>query len=821
MLPIHDVLPELHRVFGEKNTLVLVAPPGAGKTTMVPISLLTHRIGQAGRILMLEPRRLAARASAARMAQMLNEPVGQTVGYRVRGQSKVSAKTRIEVITEGIFTRMVLEDPALEGVSAVLFDEFHERSLDADLGLALARDVQSVLRDDLHILIMSATLDGGRIADALGAEVLESKGRAFPVTARYLGRDPGQKLEDQVVKAVMTALLEETGSVLVFLPGQGEILRTEERLRARLDRRADLLICPLYGALDPRAQDQAIRPAPDGVRKIVLATSIAETSLTIDGVRVVIDCGYSRVPRFDPATGLMRLETVRVTRAAADQRQGRAGRTQDGVAYRLWDEPETRALIPFGRPEILETDLSRLVLDLARWGARGPEGLVFLDLPPAAAWTEAKVLLQRLGALDRQGDLTPHGRALSQLPLPPRLSHMVLVAAGWGRARLGAQIAMVLTERGLGGTGLDLKTRLERLGQDQGTKAKEAKALCARWAEDAKGLASPIPPPETADEEDLIALLLAEAYPERIAKARGKPGEFMMATGRGVYLDPTEALSKARWLSVGELGSSNPKDRILLACPLAEALLQSVFADRLDTEDQIVADPKGRFKGVRQTRLGKIVLSETALSSVGPEQIALALVEQVRAKGLKLLRFGEACQDFRARVAYARQQDETWPDLSDDQLLVRLSDWLLPMLMGRSSLNDLSDQDLKEALSTLIEWSKLQGLDRLVPRRFEAPTGNQFTIDYGAEAGPTVEIRVGELYGLTEHPCVGARRVPLVLSLLSPAHRPIQVTRDLLGFWKGAWREVRTEMKGRYPKHVWPEDPLAAPTTTRAKPRGS
>ncbi|MDB5455729.1 MAG: ATP-dependent helicase [Caulobacter sp.] len=813
-LPIHEALPALKAALAAREAAVLVAPPGAGKTTVVPLALLDEAWIEGGKIIVLEPRRLAARAAAARMASTLGEAVGETVGFRVRLQSKVSARTRIEVVTEGVFTRMILDDPGLDGVAAVLFDEFHERSLDADLGLALARDAQGLLRDDLRLLVMSATLDGARISALLGdAPVVESQGRMFPVETRHLGRDDRLRLEERVVRAVERALAEETGGVLVFLPGQGEIRRTETLLRERL-RRPDVDVAPLYGALDPAEQDRAIAVSPPGRRKVVLATSIAETSLTLEGVRVVIDCGLARVPRYDPASGLTRLETVRVSRAAADQRRGRAGRTGPGVCYRLWDEPETRSLPAFARPEILEADLSRLALDLARWGARDASNLAFLDPPPAAAFTEARSLLVRLNALDADGALTAHGRALADMPLPPRLAHMVARAAASGQARRGAEIAAVLTEQGLGGRDLDLRHRLESFDRDRSPRARDARTLAERWARSAGR------PSGAAPLDD--ALLLAEAYPERVARARGPAGEFQLAGGRGVHLAPTDALARETWLAVGELGGGEAKDRILLAAPLDEAALRAAFADRLVAEDRLETGPGGKVRVKRLLRLGKLVVEERLIDKPDAALVATALAGQVRAKGLSALRLGEGVQSLRARVAFLRALDgEAWPDLSDAALLARLDDWLEPLLHGRSSLSGLDESTLDGAIRSLLPWDLQQKLDAALPARFKAPTGTTVAIDYAAEAGPRIDIRVQELFGLTEHPSIAGGKIPLVLSLLSPGHKPIQITRDLPGFWKGSWKEVKVEMKGRYPRHVWPDDPAAAAPTTRAKPRGT
>ncbi|MDG2521862.1 ATP-dependent helicase HrpB [Caulobacter segnis] len=813
MLPIEEVLPRLQATLLDACAAVLVAPPGAGKTTRVPLALLGQPWVGDGKIILLEPRRLAARAAAERMAQSLNEPVGETVGYRVRLQSKVSARTRIEVVTEGVFTRMILDDPGLDGVAAVLFDEFHERSLDADLGLALARDSQGLLRDDLRVLVMSATLDGARIAAHLGdAPIVESEGRMFPVDTRYLGRDDRLRLEERVARAVERALQEEGGSVLVFLPGQGEIRRTETLLKERL-RRPDVDVAPLYGALDPAVQDRAIAAAAPGRRKVVLATSIAETSLTIQGVRVVIDCGLARVPRFDPASGLTRLDTVRVSRAAADQRRGRAGRTEPGVCYRLWDEAETRALPAFGRPEILEADLSSLALDLARWGARNAEGLTFLDPPPAAAFNEARGLLRRLNALTDDGALTTHGERLGDLPLAPRLAHMILRAAASGQADRAALIAAVLSEQALGGRDVDLRHRLEAVGRDGSPRARDAKTLAGRWAR-AAGKASNAEPLDDA-------LLLAEAYPERVARARGPAGEFQLANGRGVYLEATDALAREKWLAVGELGGGDARDRILLAAPLDEAALREAFADRLVAEDRLEPDAKGRVRARRLLRLGKLVVEERLIEKPDPAMITKALMDKVRAEGLSALKFGEASDGFRAQAAFLRELDDSWPDLSDAALIAQLDDWLAPLLTGKSSLADLSDHALADALKTLVPWDLQRKMDAAAPSRWTAPTGNAFRIDYAAEGSPRVDVRVQELFGLSTHPSVGGGRVPLTLALLSPAHRPIQITKDLPGFWAGSWKAVKSEMKGRYPRHVWPDDPANTAPTARAKPRGT
>jgi ATP-dependent helicase HrpB len=813
-LPIQEAILPLKRALTERNVAVLVAPPGAGKTTVVPLALMDEPWTKGGKLIVLEPRRLAARAAAARMAETLGEPVGERVGFRVRMQSKVSARTRIEVVTEGVFTRMILDDPGLEGVVAVLFDEFHERSLDADLGLALARDAQAVLRDDLRILVMSATLDGARVAGLLGgAPVIESQGRAFPVETVYLGRDPALRLEEQAARAVRKALAEETGGLLVFLPGQGEILRVEGLLKDRLS--DDVILAPLYGALTPAEQDRAIAPAPAGRRKVVLATAIAETSLTIEGVRVVIDGGLARVPRYDPASGLTRLQTVRVSRAAADQRRGRAGRTEPGVCYRLWDEAETRALIPFAQPEILESDLSGLALDLALWGAGDGASLAFLDRPPRGAFSEAQGLLKSLGALDAEGRITPHGRVLSKLALPPRLAHMVVEGARAGVGQRAARIAALLSEHNLGGTGVDLHDRLRGFERDGGQRARDAKALAARWARQV-GAA------ETDLGEVSDGRLLLWAYPDRIAKRRGGEGEFRLATGRGVFVDPADALARSPWLLAADLGGgTGARDRIRLAAAIAEDDLVAAVADRLETTDLVQTDAGGRVRAKRVRRLGVLILEERDLR-LDDALIARTLLDQVRREGVSTLPWSDASQAFRARVAFLRTLDDAdWPDLSDPGLTVDLDAWLTPALTGRRSVSAIDPGDLHEALRGLIPWEKQARLEHWAPARFTAPTGSSFAIDYGAEGGPRVEVRVQELFGLSVHPTLADGRIPLTLALTSPARRPIQVTQDLPGFWRGSWSEVRKDMRGRYPRHPWPEDPLVAPPTTRAKPRGT
>ena len=810
MLPIHAVLDPLKAALGAGNTAVLAAPPGAGKTTVVPLALLDQPWLGDGKVLVLEPRRLAARAAADRMAATLGQQAGGTVGYRTRLQSRIGATTRIEVITEGVFTRMILDDPGLEGVGAVLFDEFHERSLDADLGLALARETQGLLRDDLRLLVMSATLDVVGVSRLLdGAPVIEAEGRVFPVETRYLGRNPAERFEEAVTRACLTALGEESGSVLVFLPGQGEIHRVARLVRERL-RLADVDVTPLYGGLDRAEQDRAIEPAVPGRRKLVLATSVAETSLTIEGVRVVIDGGLSRVPRFEPSSGLTRLATVKVSRSSAEQRRGRAGRTAPGVCYRLWDEEQTRGLVAHQRPEIQEADLTGLALDLARWGARSVEGLALLDPPPAGAMAEARKVLTRLGALQADGGLSAHGMRLTKIPLSPRLAHMVAVASDRGDALAGARIAAVLSEPGLGGSGVDLSDRLVGLTRDQSPRARDALKLADRWARAAGGGSGEMVHP---------GLLLAEAFPERIARARGKSGEFLLASGRGAMLEASDHLARAPWLAVAELGGGDVRDRVRLAAALDSEAVETELARLITTEDRMAREPSGRAVIRRSRRIGAIVLDEKVVGAPDAKMLAAALRAEVEAEGLGALRWGEQAAGLRARLAFLHDQDAGWPDVSDAALLAAREDWLWPLLEGAKALDAIGDTRLAEALRGLIPWGLQRRLDELAPARLVTPLGSA-AIDYSAEGGPRVDIRVQELFGVTTHPTV-ANGVPLTLALLSPARRPVQVTKDLPRFWSGSWAAVRAEMRGRYPRHPWPENPAEAQPTNRVKPRGT
>ena len=809
MLPIHEVLPALKAALAANPCAVLVAPPGAGKTTIVPLALLNEPWVGGGKLVVMAPRRLAARAAAARMASSLSETVGETVGYRVRMDTRVSARTRVEVVTEGVFTRMILDDPGLAGVAGVIFDEFHERSLDGDLGLALARDAQGLLREDLRLLVMSATLDSAAISRLLGdAPVIRSEGRMFPVETRYIGGDPNTGIEDQTVRAIRLALERDTGGLLVFLPGQGEILRVAERLSEAIGE-ALVDIAPLYGALEGRDQDMALRPPSPGRRRVVLATSIAQTSLTVEGVTVVIDAGLARVPRFDAASGLTRLATVRVSLAAADQRRGRAGRTAPGVCYRLWDEAQTRALIAADRPEILESDLAPLALDLARWGARDVEGLALLDPPPAAGLAQARAALTAMGALDAAGALTAHGAALGRFPLPPRLAHMIIAAATEGQGGRAARIAVLMSERGLGGADPDVAHRLSAFAADRSPRARAAAALANRLAflagqQDRKS-------PAAADD----ALILARAFPDRIAKARDELGQFQLAGGRGVFLAETQTLAREPWLAVADLGGGGARDRILLAAPLSKSALERL-RPMMTTADELAPGPSGALRLTQSLKLGVLTVQERVIANPDPAGLAAALLGDVRRRGVDILPWGEASGGLRARLAFLRTGDAAWPDLSDGALMKTLDDWLAPLLVGKRSLADLVDRDLEGALRTLIPWDLQRRIDSDAPAAWTAPTGTRAAIDYAAPGGPRVDIRVQELFGLASHPTVGGG-VSLTLALLSPARREVQLTRDLAGFWAGSWRDVIKDMRGRYPKHPWPDDPLAALPTTRTK----
>jgi ATP-dependent helicase HrpB len=817
-LPIDVVLDELGQTLGAHNAAVLVAPPGAGKTTRVPLALLDAPWLKGGKIIMLEPRRIAARASAERMAKTLGERAGETVGYRVRFGSRISRATRIEVVTEGIFSRQILDDPELNGVAAVLFDEFHERSLDADLGLALARDAQTGLREDLRILVMSATLDGARVARLLGdAPVVASEGRVFPVETRYLGRKADVPLERQMADAIASALRADPGSVLAFLPGAAEIRRTQNFLTERIQD-ASIEIVPLFGALDAAVQDRAIAPAAKGCRKVVLATSIAETSLTIEGVRIVVDSGMARVPRYEPDIGLTRLETVRASRAAVDQRRGRAGRTEPGICYRLWDEPQTASLAAYTQPEILSADLSSLVLDLAQWGVSDPATLAFLDPPPAPALKEANALLGELGALDSDGRITAEGQSLRALALPPRLARMIVDSHRLGAGEEAAEIAAILTERGLGGDSADLDVRLDQFRRDRSQRASSARSLAQRWASQVASTEGP--PDEEASPS--TGVMLAFAFPDRVARNRAN-GSFVLANGRGAAVEQTSPLARAPYIAVAELTGTAAQGRILLAAPIVQADIELRFAGQIENAEEISFDRGAMALRARRKRtLHAITLSEAPMALSPSAETARIFAAGLTAAGLDKLPWSKSLKQWRDRVMFLRKAEgDGWPDLSDAALAAESESWLAPALYDKTSLKELSPGDLSDALMNLLPWELRARLEREAPTHFEAPTGTMLAIDYEAEQGPTIAVRLQELFGLNTHPSIAKGAVPLVLELLSPAQRPVQVTRDLPGFWRGSYAAVRSDLRGRYPRHPWPEDPATALPTRRVKPRGT
>jgi ATP-dependent helicase HrpB len=799
-LPILSVLPELRAALRVGSNAVLVAPPGAGKTTAVAPALLAEP-WCSGEILLLSPRRLAARAAAERMAELAGERVGATIGYATRLDSKRSRQTRILVLTEGIFLSRIQADPELAGVSAVLFDEVHERSLDSDFGLALALDAQAALRPDLRLVAMSATLDGGRFAALLGgAPLIESEGRSHKVTLHHIGRSSEKRIEDEMAAAIRRALGEAEGGLLAFLPGVAEIERTAERLDA-LPPGVDLH--RLHGTLDPAEQRAAIAPAPSGRRKLVLATSIAETSLTLDGVRIVVDSGLARRPRYDRAAGMTRLVTERASQAAVTQRAGRAGRQGPGTVYRLWEEAATAGLPRFDPPEILEADLSALLLDCALWGTTDPLTLRWIDPPPTAALAEARARLQSLDAIDTSGRPTAHGKAIAALPLPPRLAHMLIAATELGWGGIAAEAAVLLSERGLGGNEADLEQRLARWRRDKGRRAEAARQLARRW----RNLAGSSSAAPGMERPLAIGPCVALAFPDRVAKRRGNDGtDWIAVGGRGFRLDPLSPLAREQWLAVAEVGGAAAGARILSAAPLDERMVEKFFSDRIESGARVSFDPTtGGVKAVRRRRLGAIALSEGQDAEPDPTQIASALVEGVRDHGLFLLPWSSSAAILRQRAAFAAAYDPALPDLSDQALLAALEEWLPPLVAGKRRLADIDPALLSGRLDALLGWEGRKRLDRLAPAEFTTPAGSSHPIDYTAEAGPTVTVRVQALFGLAAHPAIAGGAVPLVLSLTSPAGRPIQTTRDLAGFWKGSWTAIAREMRGRYPNIPGPK----------------
>jgi ATP-dependent helicase HrpB len=817
-LPIHAVLPDLLAALRASSTAVLVAPPGAGKTTAVaPVLIAEPWCG--GEVLLLSPRRLAARAAAERMAALAGEPVGKTFGYATRLDTRRSAATRVTVLTEGIFRNRIQADPELAGVSAVLFDEVHERSLDSDFGLALALDAQEALRPDLRLVAMSATLDGTRFARLMGegTPLVESEGRSFPIDLRHLGRDSHQRIEDAMAAAIRIALAEQPeGGLLAFLPGVAEIERTAERLD-RLP--AGVMLHRLHGSLDPAEQRAALSAAPPGTRKLVLATSIAETSLTLDGVRIVVDSGLARRPRYDRAAGVTRLSTERVSQAAATQRAGRAGRQAPGVVYRLWEAAATAGLPPFDPPEILEADLSALLLDCALWGVTDPAGLRWLDPPPAAAVVEARGRLAALGAIDGDGRPTAHGRAIATLPLPPRLGHMLVAAAALGLGDVAAEVAALLSERGLGGDSIDLAHRLQRWRGERGRRAEAARGLAKRWAR----FTSPTSGEWSgAGVAEAVAICIALAYPDRIARRRDSSGETWASVGgRGFKLDPLSPLAREEWLAVAETQGVAVGARVLSAATIDRGAIERLYGARIEQVRAVRFDrATGGIVATRERRLGALRLSGGPDDRPDRAAIAAALVDGVRVGGLSLLDWPEGIARLRERAAFARRFDPSLPDLSDVALIDTLDAWLPPLVEGRRRLDAIPAADLAGALDGLLGWEGRRAVDRLAPDRLATPAGSSHPIDYAADGGPAVELRPQALFGLSAHPMVGGGQVPLVLSLTSPAGRPIQTTRDLPGFWSGSWAAVAKEMRGRYPRHPWPDDPAGADPTLRTKKAG-
>ncbi len=831
-LPVYTVLPRLLAALAERRTAVLQAPPGAGKSTGVPLALLAADWLAGQRLLMLEPRRLAARAVAERMAALLGERPGETVGYRMRLDTRVGPRTRIEVVTEGILTRQLQHDPELAGTGLVVFDEFHERNLQADLGLSLLLDVRAHLRPELRLLMMSATLDAQPLAALLGgAPVVTAEGLSHPVETTYLSRPAGPDLIAAVCAACERALATQAGDVLVFLPGAGEIRRAAAAL-AEAARRARARITPLYGDLPPAEQNRALAPAPAGERKLVLATNIAETSLTIEGVRVVVDAGLERRPHFDPRSGLSRLETVQISQASADQRRGRAGRLGPGACYRLWTEAQHRQLRPRTPPEIEAADLAPLALELACWGASGPEALAWLDPPPPGAWAQARELLTWLGALDADGRVTAHGRDMAELGAHPRLAHLLLEGRRLGSGATACALAALLSERDvLAGTpelrDADLRSRLELLASRSSQGAAGTRGGLGRVRRALELFARRLQVSADAAELEPAAAgrLLALAYPDRIARARaGGRGRYLLSGGRGAYFAEPQALAGAELLVVAELDAGQREARIHLAAPLSAGELEAALGDLIRATDSVAWDARaGAVVSQRQTRLGALVLSDAPLPAPDPGAVASALLDGIRSLGLECLPWDRETRQWQARVALVRRVEpeaaEPWPDLSDAALLATLDRWLSPWLGGCSRREHLARLDLRAALRQALSWAQQQRLAELAPTHLEVPSGSRIALDYLAGEVPVLAVRLQEVFGLIETPRIAGGRVPVLLQLLSPARRPVQTTRDLRSFWERTYAEVRRELKGRYPKHYWPEDPYQAVPTRRVRPR--
>lgn len=831
-LPINGVLPSLCEVLAGAPAAVLAAPPGSGKTTIAPLELIRQDWLKGQSILLLEPRRLAARAAAMRMAELLGEPVGETVGYRVRFDSKVSQATRIEVVTEGILTRRLQQDPGLEGVGLVIFDEFHERSLQADLGLALCLDIQRGLREELRLLVMSATLDTGAVAGLLGdAPVITGEGQSYPVELCYLDKPAEGRIPEVALRGVRRALAEQHGDILVFLPGGGEIRRLAELLAPELEG-AGIDLCPLYGDLSREAQDWAIRPHPDGRRRVVLATAIAETSLTIEGITTVVDSGWSRLPSFDPNSGLTRLETLRVSRAAADQRAGRAGRLGPGFCYRLWTLGEQERLRPHTPPEIQDADLAPLALELAQWGVPDPAELRWLDPPPVGAFAQASELLQTLEALDGHGRITPTGRRMVTQAVHPRLAHMLAVAAERGQGRLAADLAALVSERDLlpripgqpRPVDIEERLRLLQLWCDEGKGAARNAgtdlAACGRVAQASRQLR---PRDEGQGEALSIGALLATAYPDRVAKRRGSDTEsYQLASGRGARLPEGDTLGGSEYLVAAQLDAGKREGRIFLAAPVMLQELREQLGHQIVHRSVVHWDSRSESVIAQdEERLGALLLDRRPLETADPEILCHAMLEGIRQMGIDCLPWNEAARSWQARVCAIRhwQPEGDWPDLSDAALLAELDSWLSPWLNGISRRSHLQRLDLAAILRSRLDWQQQQLLDELAPTHIQVPSGSRKRLEYRPGEPPILAVRLQEMFGLAETPTVCRGQVPVMLHLLSPAQRPIQVTQDLRGFWERTYAEVKKELKGRYPKHHWPDDPWAAQPTARAKPR--
>lgn len=811
-LPIDSLLPEIRTALSERGCAVIEAPPGAGKTTRVPLALLDAPWLAGRKLVMLEPRRLAARAAAMHMARLLGEQPGETVGYRIRMDSRIGPRTRIEVVTEGVLTRLLQTDPALSGYGGVLFDEFHERSLNADLALALCLEARQALRPDLRLLVMSATLAGDAVAALLDdAPRLRSEGRSFPVTTNYLTPVAARHLAAAVAQAVRSVLLQETGSVLVFLPGGGEIRRLASLLADKLP--DDVELMPLYGDLSQADQDAAIRKPAPGTRKLVLATAIAETSLTIEGVRVVVDSGWSRVPRFDPVSGMTRLVTVRVSRASADQRRGRAGRLEAGVCYRLWSEGER--LETQSAPEIMQADLAPLTLELAQWGAPDAYELAWLDPPPEAALSQARDLLRRLEALDSDARITAHGRRLTDIPLHPRLAHMVLRGKEQGDGWLACLIAAVVSERDiLSGPGhsVDISLRLRALAGASRHPGDVQRIRRARTIAEDIARQVGIQPGEI-DTFRHAGGLLALAYPDRVAQRRpGTQPRYLLSNGRGAILTQSDALGAAAWLAVAELDGDAREARVFLAAELEASDLRQMFSAQIETREVIAWDEtRQAVDAALETRLGALVLERRSLAVPDPARVSGLLVEAIRRNGIERLPWTPSIRNWQARVGFLRrEQGEVWPAVDDASLLAQLNTWLSPYLHGKSRFSHLVDIPLQQALNGMLDYRQQRQLDELAPTHVIVPTGSRIGVDYTSGEVPVLAVRLQELFGLAETPTILGGQVPILLHLLSPARRPVQMTRDLAGFWRSSYQDVRKDMRGRYPKHHWPEDPLQA-----------